>query len=459
MTASPLSIIILAAGKGKRMYSALPKVLHLLGGLPLIEHVLRVASQLNAAQTIVVHGNGGDKVHGAMTHWPVTWVKQAEQLGTGHAVLQALNNIPTHHQILILYGDTPLISLETLQQLLQSAPTKGIGLLTAEFSDPTGYGRIIRDPQQQVVAIVEQRDATPEQQRIHEINTGILTTQAKNLQQWLPKLKTHNQQAEFYLTDIIAMAVAAGYPVTSIPAQCVAEVQGVNDQVQLATLERYYQHQQAKKIMLQGVTLLDPQRFDLRGELQAEQDVVIDVNVVIEGHVSLGANCRIGANTVLRNVQLGANTVIKENCVIEDAKIGEDCIIGPFARIRPGTQLGANVHIGNFVELKKSTFGENSKAGHLAYLGDANIGKNVNIGAGTITCNYDGINKNPTTIHDGAFIGSDVMLVAPITIGANATVGAGSTISRDVPADRLTVARARQQTVENWRRPKKKEVK
>jgi bifunctional UDP-N-acetylglucosamine pyrophosphorylase/glucosamine-1-phosphate N-acetyltransferase len=456
MAASPLSVIILAAGKGKRMYSALPKVLHRVGGIPLLEHVLRTASHLNAEQIIVVHGNGGEQVCQAMAHWPVTWVKQVKQLGTGHAVLQAIASIPTHHQLVILYGDIPLISSETLQLLLKDAPPNGIGLLTAQFSDPTGYGRIIRDAEQQIIAIVEQRDASPEEQCIQEINTGILTAQANYLQEWLPKLKSHNQQAEYYLTDIIAMAVAAGCPVKSVTAQCVAEVQGINDHMQLAMVERYYQAQQAKKIMLQGVTLLDPQRFDLRGELQAEQDVIIDANVIIEGNVSLGANCRVGANTVLRNVRAGANVVFKENCVIEDAQIGEGCIIGPFARIRPGTHLASNVHIGNFVELKKSTIGENTKAGHLAYLGDAVIGKNVNVGAGTITCNYDGVNKNTTVIEDGAFIGSDVMLVAPVTVGENATIGAGSTISRDVPADRLTVARAQQKTIENWSRPKKK---
>ncbi|MGB6976867.1 MAG: bifunctional UDP-N-acetylglucosamine diphosphorylase/glucosamine-1-phosphate N-acetyltransferase GlmU, partial [Gammaproteobacteria bacterium] len=434
MATSPLSVIILAAGKGQRMYSGFPKVLHQVGGMPLLEHVMRTASRLNAAEIIVVHGNGGNQVHEAMTHWPITWIKQEQQLGTGHAVLQAVDKIPANHQILILYGDTPLISLETLQQLLQNAPPHGIALLTAQFADPTGYGRIIRDAQQHVIAIIEQRDASLEEQRIQEINTGILTAPAKYLQKWLPKLKPHNQQAEYYLTDIIEMAVADGCPIKSVTAQCVAEVQGINDPLQLATVERHYQALQAKKIMLQGVTLLDPQRFDLRGELHAEQDVVIDVNVIIVGQVFLGANCRVGANTVLRNVRAGANVVFKENCVVEDAEISEGCIIGPFARIRPGTHLASNVHIGNFVELKKSTLGENSKAGHLAYLGDAIIGKNVNVGAGTITCNYDGVNKNPTIIQDGAFIGSDVMLVAPVTVGENATIGAGSTISRDAPA-------------------------
>jgi bifunctional UDP-N-acetylglucosamine pyrophosphorylase / glucosamine-1-phosphate N-acetyltransferase len=454
----PLSIIVLAAGKGKRMHSTLPKVLHPLGGVPLLEHVLRTASRLDAAQIIVVHGNGGSQVREAMAHWPVTWVQQTQQLGTGHAVLQAIANIPADHQVLTLYGDAPLISLETLQQLLQSAPPNGIGLLTAQFADSTGYGRIIRDAQQRILAIVEQRDASPEQLRIQEINTGIITALAKDLKTWLPQLEPHNQQGEYYLTDIIAMAVATGCPVKGVAVQQVTEVQGVNDQIQLAQVERYYQIQQAQKTMLQGVKLLDPQRFDLRGELHAEQDVVIDINVIIEGKVFLGANCRIGANTVLRNVRLASNVEIKENCVIEDAEIAEGCIVGPFARIRPGTRLACNVHIGNFVELKKSTLDENSKASHLAYLGDATIGKNVNIGAGTITCNYDGVNKHPTIIQDGVFIGSDVMLVAPITVGENATIGAGSTITRDAPADRLTVARARQQTVNNWKRPKKKSL-
>lgn len=451
-----LSIIILAAGQGKRMKSSLPKVLHPLAGIPLLQRVVTTATALAAKNIYVVYGNGGGLVREAMQNLPVQWIEQKQQLGTGHAVLQALPQIPDNQTVLILYGDVPLISKKTLQKLLDTAPKIGLGILITERPNPFGYGRILRDVKEKIIAIVEQKDATAKQRQITEINTGILTAPAKLLKAWLPKLANNNAQKEYYLTDVVAQAVADHCEVVGVLADTLEETQGVNDLCELSKLERYYQQQQAQQLMLQGVTIMDPQRLDVRGELTAAEDVTIDVNVIIEGKVSIGSHSKIGPNTFLRNVQIGKNVEIFPNCVIEDAKIDDGCHIGPFARIRPGSELAKNVHVGNFVEIKKVQLGENSKANHLAYLGDSVIGKNVNIGAGVITCNYDGTAKHVTTIKDGAFIGSDSQLIAPVTIGENAYIGSGSSINKDAPANKLTIARAKQVTIENWKPPKKK---
>lgn len=451
-----LSIIILAAGQGKRMKSSLPKVLHPLAGVPLLQRVVNTAQELGAKNIYVVYGNGGGLVRNTMQRLDVQWIEQTEQLGTGHAVMQALPAIPENHQVLILYGDVPLISKKTLQKLLDETPKNSLGILIAERANPFGYGRMLRDATGKIIAIVEQKDASLKQRKIKEINTGILTTTAKRLKEWLPKLANHNAQKEYYLTDVVALAVLDGCEVAGVIAESVEETQGVNDHVELAKLERYYQQQIAQQLMLQGVTLMDPNRIDVRGELIVDKDVVIDVNVIAEGKVNIGANSKIGPNNFLRNVEIGRNVEIYANCVLEDAKIADGCRIGPFARIRPGgSELAKNVHVGNFVEIKKVQLGENSKANHLAYIGDAVIGKNVNVGAGVITCNYDGANKYQTTIKDGAFIGSDSQLIAPVTIGENAYIGSGSTINKDAPPNKLTIARAKQVTIDNWKPPKK----
>lgn len=431
-----LNIIILAAGVGKRMHSALPKVLHQIGGVPMLERVVNTAKRLNPDQVYVVHGNGGDIVKTKLEHLNVTWVEQKQQLGTGHAILQVMPQV-TDGRILVLYGDVPLISPELLIKLLKTPETE-LGLLTAKVEDPFGYGRIVRI-NNKIVDIVEQKEATIAQQSITEINTGILVASTELLKNYLGKLKNTNAQNEYYLTDVIAMAATDNYLVHGILAPNIEEVFGVNDKHQLAHLERYYQRQIAVKFMQQGLTLMDPNRFDLRGELEFGTDVTIDVNVVIKGKVKLGNNVQI-----------------LPNCVIEDAEIADNCSIGPFARIRPGTKIKANAKIGNFVEMKKTEFGENSKAGHLSYLGNAIIGKNVNIGAGTITCNYDGVNKAQTIIEDGAFIGSNSSLVAPVTIEENAYIGSGSNITENALANKLTIARSRQTTIKNWKKPRKK---
>lgn len=451
-----LSVIILAAGQGKRMRTDIPKVLHPLGGIPLLERVINTAQGLAATEVYVVYGNGGNKLREILQHKKVRWVEQQQQLGTGHAVLQVLPSIGDDTNILVLYGDVPLISKPTLNKLLTDTPENALGILVAERDNPAGYGRIIRNTQDEIVAIIEQREATPSQQTIKEINTGILITTAKNLKNWLPRLANKNSQGEYYLTDIVALAVADGCPVVGVCSHRAEETQGVNDRCELAALERYYQKQMAETYMLQGVTLMDPARFDLRGELVVEKDVIIDVNVIIEGKVSIGARSKVGPNTLLKNVTLGENVEIKANCVIEDATIEAGCVIGPFARIRPHTHLKQDVHVGNFVEIKNSELDKGSKAGHLAYVGDATVGKNVNVGAGVITCNYDGVNKHRTIIKDGAFIGSDSQLVAPVTIGEGAFIGAGSTITAPAPPHKLTLARTKQVTVERWRPPERK---
>src|SRR3990172_6194703 len=451
-----LSVIILAAGQGKRMYSSLPKVLHLLAGKALLEHVINTALQLSPQQILVVYGHGGNAVPAWLDHLPVQCVEQAEQLGTGHAVMQAMPQVANGDTVLILYGDVPLISLSSLQQLLVAASHNSVGLLTVCQDNPAGYGRIVRDKQNNVVRIVEEKDASPAEREVTEVNTGIMAMNADRLRTWLALLNNNNAQGEYYLTDIVAHAVSDSVTINTVMPDNVMEVLGVNTKAQLAELERYYQRTQAEYFMQQGVTVLDPQRFDVRGELSCGSDVVIDVNVIFEGQVTLGDRVRIGPNVWIRNAKIGADVEVLANCVIEDAAIEAGCRIGPFARIRPETKLGPDVHIGNFVEVKKSTVGQGSKINHLSYVGDSTIGKEVNVGAGTITCNYDGANKHQTIIGDDAFIGSGTQLVAPVEVGAGATIGAGSTICRDAPAGELTLSRSPQKTVTGWKRPQKK---
>lgn len=454
-----LCIVILAAGKGKRMMTDMPKVLHTVGGIPLLEHVVKTAKSLNPDAIHVIYGNGGVFVTDKLHHLLVHWIEQEQQLGTGHAVLQALPECQDHDQVLVLYGDVPLISARTLRQLLQETPPNGLGLIIAELDDPTGFGRIIRNEMGNIISIVEHKDASVQQRSIHEINTGILTTSARHLKNWLPRLKNKNKQREYYLTDIVALAVKDGYPVGGVLAHCQEEIQGVNDLWQLACLERYYQQMQAKRLTYSGVTIRDPSRLFVRGHTNIESDVILDVNVILEGDVSIGKNSYVGPHVILRDVEIGENVEILANSIVEGAKIAEGCSIGPFARIRPGTIIEKKAKVGNFVEIKKTVLGENSKANHLTYLGDAVIGKEVNIGAGTITCNYDGLQKWPTCIGDKAFIGSNTSLVAPITIGDAATIGAGSTITQDAPKNQLTLGRARQCSIEGWNAPKKHRTK
>ena len=452
----PLSVVILAAGQGKRMKSDLPKVLQLLAGHSLLAHVLDAAIALKPALIHVVYGHGGDAVRLAVRAENLRWVLQAEQRGTGHAVQQSLPGIPDEHTVLVLYGDVPLIRTDTLRKLLALAGPMSMALLTAKFDDPDGYGRIVRNARGQVTRIVEQRDCSASQRKIRECNTGVLAANAKLLKRWLAKLQPGNAQREYYLTDIIAMAVKDKIKIAPLIVPTAVEVQGVNDKLQLATLEAEYRRARAQELMLAGVTVIDPARLDVRGAVACGRDVVLDVNVVLEGPVQLGNGVRIGANCVLSQVQVGAGTTIKPNCVIERAQIGAACEIGPFSRIRPETTLHDRVHIGNFVEVKKSEVGAGSKANHLAYLGDTTVGAGVNIGAGSVTCNYDGVNKWRTQIGDAVFIGSGTMMVAPVKIGDGATIGAGSTITRDAPAGKLTLERSSQKTVEHWQRPVKK---
>ncbi len=450
-----LYTVILAAGEGKRMRSKLPKVLHTIGGLPMLERVINTTEGLKPKQIFVVHGNGSGKVQESLAHLDIAWVEQKEQLGTAHAVHQVIDHIPDDGNVLILYGDVPLISNELLVKLIDEVDTHSLGLVTAELETPDGFGRIIRDENSNVIDIIEHKDLAENELDIEEINTGIMLIPAKILKEFLPKIENKNSQGEYYLTDIIALAVADHININSVITSTPEEVLGVNDKYQLACLERFYQYQKAKEFTEQGLTLFDPERFDLRGELEFGQDVVIDLNVIIEGKVTLGNNVKVGANTVLRNITIGDDTIVLENCVLEEATVENSCRIGPFTRIRPGTQIESNAHVGNFVELKKTKLGENSKASHLTYLGDSTIGKDVNIGAGTITCNYDGQNKFETIIGDNAFIGSNSALVAPITISKGATIGAGSTITSNAPAGKLTVTRTRQKTIDCWQRPKK----
>jgi bifunctional UDP-N-acetylglucosamine pyrophosphorylase/glucosamine-1-phosphate N-acetyltransferase len=449
----PLSVIVLAAGRGKRMRSETPKVLHPLAGRPLLAHVLDRARELEAAAIHVVHGYGADRVRGAFPARDLTWCLQAEQLGTGHAVAQALPGIPDDHDVLVLYGDVPLVRGATLHKLLGAG--RGCAVLTATVHDPAGYGRVVRRSGK-VVKIVEQKDATAAEAGITEINTGIMSLQARDLRRWLARVRNDNTQGEYYLTDVIATAFAEGADVLGVQIDDPEEVAGINDKVQLAHAERAFQRAAARELMLQGVTIADPGRIDIRGRVTAGADVFLDVGVVLSGDVHLGDRVRIGPHCVVTDSTLGADTIVHANSVLDGATTEGACEIGPFARLRPGTELAARARIGNFVEIKNSRIDAGSKVNHLTYIGDAAVGAEVNVGAGTITCNYDGAVKHRTTIGDDAFIGSGVMLVAPVEIGAGATIGAGSTITKDAPAGTLTVARARQTTVETWRRPAKK---
>lgn len=452
----PLTIVILAAGQGKRMQSDLPKVLQPLAGRPLLQHVIATAQTLGPAAIHVVYGHGGERVRETLAAAPVSWVLQAEQRGTGHALAQAMPQIDDGDLVLVLYGDVPLIRTETLQALIAPAGPAAVTLLTAELDDPTGYGRIVRNARGQVQRIVEEKDATARQRRIREGNTGVLVAPAKRLRRWLARLKADNAQGELYLTDIVAMAVAEKVKVLPQVADNATEVLGVNDRLQLAEVEAAYRARRARALLLAGVTLVDPLRIDVRGELEVGRDTQIDVNVVFEGRVRLGHRVSIGPNCVIRDSEIGDDSVVFPNCVIERANIGPACRIGPFARFRPSSTLARGVHVGNFVEVKNSVLGAGSKSNHLTYLGDAVIGSGVNVGAGTVTCNYDGVNKSQTHIDDGAFIGSGSMLVAPVRIGARATIGAGSTITKDTPPDKLTLERSKQVTIDAWQRPTKK---
>ncbi len=452
-----LTTIILAAGKGTRMRSKLPKVLHKIAHKPLLQHVHDTAVQLENNEIHIVIGHGSDLVKQTLENLQVNWVEQTEQLGTGHAVQQVSNQISNDTIALILYGDVPLLKIETLQNLISKITEKTLALLTVNLADPMGYGRIVRDDSGNVLRIIEEKDATEVEKQITEGNTGILAVQGKSLKKWLSQLRNNNTQGEYYLTDIIALAVSDGFEIITSSPQNEDEVLGVNDKLQLAHLERVYQLQQAEILMRQGVTLSDPNRFDLRGTLEVGQDVEIDVNVIFEGKNQVGNNVKIGSNCSIKNATIGDDVIILPNCVIENAQVGANSRIGPFARLRPETVLATDTHIGNFVEIKKSVIGQGSKVNHLSYIGDSLVGKKVNIGAGTITCNYDGVNKFQTIIEDGAFIGSDTQLVAPVTIGKNATIGAGSTITKDTPDDKLTLSRSKQLSVSGWQRPVKKE--
>ncbi len=452
----PLSVVILAAGQGKRMKSDLPKVLQPVAGRPLLQHVIDTARELSAADIHVVYGHGGERVREALAAENVTWAPQAEQLGTGHALQQAMPGVPDDHLVLVLYGDVPLVQAATLQRLIDAAAGgEALAILSVRMQDPTGYGRIVRDRAGTVARIVEHKDANQKERAIDEVNTGLMAASARRMREWLAQLRNDNAQGEYYLTDVVVMAAKAGLKVNAILAEREDEVLGVNDKLQLAEVEAVYRRRRATELMLAGVTLVDPARFDARGPVTVGRDVHIDVNVVLEGRVTLGNRVRIGPNVVIKDASIGDDTVVFPNCVIEKATIGPNCNIGPFARFRPVSTLAAGVHIGNFVEVKNSNLGPGSKANHLAYVGDADIGSKVNVGAGTITCNYDGANKWRTQIGDGAFIGSGSMLVAPVTIGAGATIGAGSTITKDAPDEKLTLERSKQLTLDGWKRPVK----
>ena len=451
-----LNVVILAAGRGTRMHSDLPKVLHCLAGRALLDHVLATARALKPAKLCVVYGYGGDALPEAVQGNDIVWALQARQLGTGHALQQALPHLDAQGVTLVLYGDVPLTRQDTLQRLLQQAGSDSMAVLTVALSDPTGYGRIVRDTDGRVARIVEQKDASDAEKKINEVNTGIIAAPTARLARWLTGLSNDNAQGEYYLTDTIAMAVAEGMPVATSHPHHEWEVLGVNSKLQLAELERVYQRNYAEKLAGLGATIMDPARLDVRGDLVCGQDVIIDVNCVFEGSVTLGSQVKVGANCVLKNVSVAEGTQIQPFSHIEEAQIGANCRIGPFARIRPGTALASDAHVGNFVEIKNSQIGSGSKVNHLSYVGDATVGSKVNIGAGTITCNYDGANKHRTVIEDEVFIGSDTQLVAPVTVGRGATIGAGSTITRDAPAGELTISRVKQLTITGWQRPTKK---
>ncbi|KAE9538330.1 bifunctional UDP-N-acetylglucosamine diphosphorylase/glucosamine-1-phosphate N-acetyltransferase GlmU [Ursidibacter maritimus] len=452
-----LSVVILAAGKGTRMYSDLPKVLHPIAGKPMVKHVIDTAKQLDAKQIHLIYGHGGNLLQQRLANEPVNWVLQAEQLGTGHAMQQAAPFFADDENILMVYGDSPLITKETLEKLIAAKPENGIALLTVELANPTGYGRIIRE-NGSVVAIVEQKDANPEQLKIQEINTGVMVSSGASFKRWLAQLNNNNAQGEYYITDVIAMANRDGFKVQAVQATDLMEVEGANNRLQLAALERYYQKKQAEKLLLAGVTIVDPQRFDVRGTVSHGKDVYIDVNVVLEGEIKLGDRVKIGVGSVLKNCEIGDDVEIKPYSVIEDTVIGKQAKIGPFSRLRPGTHLGDDTHVGNFVEIKNAQVGIGSKVNHLAYVGDAEVGANCNIGAGVITCNYDGANKFKTIIGDDVFVGSDSQLVAPVTIASGSTIGAGSTVTKDVAEKELVITRVPQRHIQNWQRPTKKKA-
>ena len=441
---TPLHVVILAAGQGKRMRSSLPKVLHLLAGRPLLSHVFEAANALGAVRVHVVYGYGGGIVREAMSAADVEWVEQREQLGTGHAVGLAMAGIPDEATVLTLYGDIPLVNRTTLHETATLAADSGFALITAVVDDPGGYGRIVRDPGGHVRGIVEEADASEEQRSISEINTGILAARADRLRDWLRRIDRDNAQGEYYLTDVVAHAVEDGVSVRTVPPEAIEEVLGVNDRVQLATLERFHQRRLADALMRDGASLADPARVDIRGMVRTGRDVFVDVNVVFEGDVVLGDRVTVGPGCVIKDTVIDRDTEVRAHCVIEGARVGVACRIGPFARLRPDTRMSRDARVGNFVEVKNATIGEGSKASHLTYIGDSRIGDDVNVGAGVVTCNYDGADKHTTVIGDNAFIGSGVMLIAPVTVHAGATIGAGSTVSEDAPPDALTLARAQQ---------------
>lgn len=450
-----LSVIILAAGQGTRMKSKLPKVLHPLAAKPLAQHVIDTSSQLSPIKTHLIYGHGGDQVKETITGDNLEWVLQAEQLGTGHAVQQVLPNL-THEGIsLILYGDVPCVKLETISDLVDMAEDNDIALLTVIADDPTGYGRIVRDDNGDVSAIVEHKDANEEQLAICEINTGIMAVKSARLHEWLPLLSNNNAQGEFYLTDLIELGCTNNANVAAKVGDDHMEVEGINDRVQLAKMESYYQHRLAMNLLVEGVTLADPNRVDLRGDISIGSDTFVDVNVICEGKVTVGHNCHIGAQVILRDCEIADGVIIKDQTIVEGATIGANSSVGPFARIRPGAKFDEDVHVGNFVEVKNAHLKSGAKAGHLSYLGDATVGHRVNVGAGTITCNYDGANKHHTEIGDDVFVGSDSQLVAPVTIGKGVTIGAGATITKDVSDNVLVISRVKQREISGWERPQK----
>jgi bifunctional UDP-N-acetylglucosamine pyrophosphorylase/glucosamine-1-phosphate N-acetyltransferase len=450
-----LSVVVLAAGQGTRMKSALPKVLHPLAGRPLLAHVVEAARALAPDTIVVVHGHGGDLLRERLAGLPVQWAEQREQLGTAHAVLQALPLLPATGTVLVLYGDVPLIRPATLEGLLSARAADGLALLTVTLPDPAGYGRIVRDGAGAITRIVEQKDASEAERAIREVNTGVLAVDAAQLRAWLPRIGNANRQGEYYLTDLVGLAVAEGVVVTGAGAADPLEVAGVNNRVELARAERAFQRAAAEALMYAGTTLLDPARFDLRGELDCGLDVLIDVGVIIEGRVRLGDGVRIGPWCLLRDVDLGPGSEVLAHSTLDGVQTGAHCRIGPYARLRPGTVLAEGVHIGNFVELKQSSIGPGSKVNHLSYVGDTLMGSGCNIGAGTITCNYDGAAKHRTVIGNEVFVGSDVQFIAPVQVGDGATIAAGTTVAEDAPAGQLTVGRMRQQVIPGWRRPVK----
>jgi len=450
-----LSIVILAAGQGSRMKSNLPKVLHQLADKTLLGHVLQTSKTLNPDKTCVVIGHGAQKVQQTFADSGLEWVQQTEQKGTGHAVQQALPKLNDDDTVLILYGDVPLTRQQTLQNLIDVVDDKTVGLLTVTLDDASGYGRIVRDAQGEVAGIVEHKDASPEQQQICEVNTGILAINAAHLKSLLQSINCDNAQGEYYLTDIFALARAQGLAITTTSPAAEHEVVGVNNRRQLAELERIHQREIADELMDQGVTLRDPARLDVRGSLQVGRDVMIDINCVFEGEVTLADGVQVGANCVIRNCKIGTGTVIKENSVLDQSEVASECVIGPFARLRPNTQLATDVHVGNFVELKNSIVAPHSKINHLSYVGDSDIGSRVNIGAGTITCNYDGANKHRTVIGDDVFVGSDTQLVAPVTVERGVTIGAGTTVTENIEAGKLVISRVKQKVIGGWQRPQK----